>query len=923
MDKFFADMRSYRIVITCLRCDGEGGLWALESEIKMRGTRMDKAAAGKHVELAERKTRQVKEGVRRIVTSLPYLLCRILMIACVYHATQCINLQRTKSQIKHGLPSPHNQLTGQRMDAKIHMVAPFGAYVEATVRETDNTTEPRTDSAIYCSSALQATEANHVFLLRTNEMALRGDCEKKAMSQAMIEILDKKARRDWGDQAKDIYFEDEDLQPDDGAEEEIAPEVTPEDPNVRLAEARMTRSMTARAGGLDEYELQQATGRQELGPTPEQEEPEEVKEAEPEIRTPTNDSEEKGRFRESGFWDRHGPAETADYFQEGYLAAARLDMSPSPSREVAERHSAEYIQSSTNGVDTPLQQKYEVLLTRELAMRKDWYHKEYALVMSQKQAIKKLGEKIALPAISKELKQMLDKGVWRPVRWSELTEKEKRESISSHMFLKEKVNALGLFEKLKGRLVARGDEQDKDLYGDLSSPTARLTSLFSVAAIAACEGRKVEVGDIPGAYLNANMKNKVVMKINRIMSTEICKIDSSYLDYLDEKGCLSVVLLKALYGCVESGKLWNEDLSKVLTDAGFIANPEDPCVFNKGSITDKDQITVIIYVDDLMATCLKQERLDELWKVLRSHYAKPGQPDIDVKKGPIVNYLGMTFDWSLPGKVRVTQLGFQSELIAESGIDINKRAATSPASENLFDTRSEEEAGEIDQDEKDRFHRLVAKCLYLAKRTRPETLTTVAFLCTRVTKSNQDDTKKLDRLLSYISGTKERGIILCPGLRGIQVRTFVDAAYGVHADFKSSSGSTTVLGDAGPISANSSKQSIVTKSSMEAELVASSDMMNEPFHVRRMLVAQGYSPGPIVLYQDNLSCMALIAKGRAGSGKTRHISIRYYWIKQHVDSGDVVVEKLATEEMPANILTKPLQGSQFRYERKLLTNWED
>ena len=56
---------------------------------------------------------------------------------------------------------------------------------------------------------------------------------------------------------------------------------------------------------------------------------------------------------------------------------------------------------------------------------------------------------------------------------------------------------------------------------------------------------------------------------------------------------------------------------------------------------------------------------------------------------------------------------------------------------------------------------------------------------------------------------------------------------------------------------------------------------------------------------------------------TRHISIRYYWIKQHVDSGDVVVEKLATEEMPANILTKPLQGAQFRYERKLLTNWED
>ena len=924
MDKFFADMRSHRVVITCVRSDGEGGLWALESEIKMRGARMDKPAAGKHVELAERKIRQVKEGVRRAIASLPYLLCRMLLIACVYHAAQCINLQRTTSQIREGLPSPYDQLTGQRIDASIHMISPFGAYVEATVRETDNTTAPRTDSAIYCSSALQATEANHVYLIRTNEMALRGKCEKKPMSQAMIEILDKKARKDWGEQAKDIYFGENEYTPETQHEKETEDEREVEDPPI--ADMRVTRSMTSRAGGLDNYELDQAIGQSSISAAhEEQEESEGEEQAEQDIKTPERNSTDNGGFRESGFWDRHGPAETAEYFREGYLAAARLDMgsSPSPSRELTERRETEYVQSLPNGADSPHQQQYEVLLMKELAMRKDWYHKEYALVMSQKQAIKRLGEKIALPAISKELKQLLDKKVWRPVKWNDLTEKEMKEAINSHMFLKEKHDALGNFDKLKGRLVARGDEQDRGIYDNLSSPTARLTSLFSIVAIAACEGRKVEVGDIPGAYLNADMKNKVVMRINKVMSSEICKIDNSYLEYLDKKGCLSVVLLKAMYGCVQSAKLWNENLSKALTSAGFVANPEDPCVFNKGSITDEDQITVIIYVDDLMATCKKQEPLDELWKVLRSHYAKPGQPDIDVKKGPLVNYLGMTFDWTLPGKVRITQLGFQSELIAESGIDTNKRIATSPAAENLFDTRSDEEAGEIEQDEKDRFHRMVAKCLYLAKRTRPEILTTVAFLCTRVTKSNLDDVKKLDRLLSYISGTKERGIVLCPGLRGIQVRTFVDAAYGVHADFKSSSGSTTVLGDAGPISANSSKQSIVTKSSMEAELVASSDMMNEPFHVRRMLVAQGYSPGPIVLYQDNLSCMALIAKGRAGSGRTRHISIRYYWIKQHVDSGDVVVEKLATEEMPANILTKPLQGEQFRYERKLLTNWED
>jgi len=293
-----------------------------------------------------------------------------------------------------------------------------------------------------------------------------------------------------------------------------------------------------------------------------------------------------------------------------------------------------------------------------------------------------------------------------------------------------------------------------------------------------------------------------------------------------------------------------------------------------------------------------------------------------VKAGPIINYLGMTFDFSIKGEVAMTQCGFIEDLIRDSGIEANKRAAT-PAADNLFEVRDDGEAGETTAAQSEWYHSFTAKCLYLAKRSRPEILTTVSFLATRITKCNKDDLKKLGRLLYYLAGTKERGVVFRPGARGMQVRQFIDAAYGVHTDMKSASGGVTVIGDAGPNMTNACKQSIVTKSSTEAELVAASDLMNQPFHVRQLLIEQGYDQGPITLYQDNLNCMHLIAKGRAGSQKTRHISIRYYWIKQFIDDGQVVVEKLATEEMPANILTKPLQGSQFKYERKLLTNWKD
>ena len=547
VNKFFADMSSYKVNITWMRCDGEGGIWALESEVKSRGVLMDKAAAGKHVEMAEIKIKQVKEGVRRAAASLPYLLCRVLLIACVYHAVQCINLQRTNVQRKAGLVSPYNQLTGQKINAKIHLIAQFGTYVECTVRDTNNSIDDRTESAIYCSSALQATEANHLFVIRTNEMVLRGECEKKAMSQAMIAILDRKAVRDWGEQAKDIYFDEGGNLPLEDSSEYEGEADEGEEPldEIPTAEVRVTRSMAAGAGGIEGYEIEQAAGRrtnacrENVGRQGVREEEKQLRDrserdrdetieahnegegSEAGVNTPVQERSTDGAFRESGYWDRNGKAESPGYFHEWQEAAAKLDMGSSPSRGAAERHEVRFAQSVRSDVAVPIAERYEVLLAREARMRKDWYHKEYALVMSQRQAIKKLGAQVALPAISKELKQMLDKEVWQPVHRDSLTEQERLETIPSSMFMKEKYYADGAFEKVKGRLVAGGNKQDRDKYDDLSSPTARLSSLTSVAAIAACEGRIVETGDIPGAYLNSKMKERVNMRLNRVISEQI------------------------------------------------------------------------------------------------------------------------------------------------------------------------------------------------------------------------------------------------------------------------------------------------------------------------------------------------------------------------------------------------------------------
>jgi hypothetical protein len=169
--------------------------------------------------------------------------------------------------------------------------------------------------------------------------------------------------------------------------------------------------------------------------------------------------------------------------------------------------------------------------------------------------------------------------------------------------------------------------------------------------------------------------------------------------------------------------------------------------------------------------------------------------------------------------------------------------------------------------------------------------------------------------------SKEQGITLRPGNEGIRVNCYVDAAYGLHSDGKSVTGSVITIGEAGPVHAKSVKQKIVTKSSTEAEFVAASDSANQALHIRQLLWHQGHEPQPVKMYQDNLSCMALINRGRASSERTRHMAIRYFWINEKVVQKDIIIEHLGTEKMYANLLTKPVQGSQFLNERRLLTNW--
>ena len=151
------------------------------------------------------------------------------------------------------------------------------------------------------------------------------------------------------------------------------------------------------------------------------------------------------------------------------------------------------------------------------------------------------------------------------------------------------------------------------------------------------------------------------------------------------------------------------------------------------------------------------------------------------------------------------------------------------------------------------------------------------------------------------------------------VKWYSNAAFATHNDMRSHTGVTMTMGHGGIINI-STKQKLNTKSSTEAELVGVDDISGQLLWTNYFLKEQGYNFKTLLL-QDNKSTKLLLEYGRASLLKqTRHINVRYYFLLDQIQKGELTVNHCSMEEMVADCLTKPLQGLKFNKFRKMILN---
>ena len=534
-------------------------------------------------------------------------------------------------------------------------------------------------------------------------------------------------------------------------------------------------------------------------------------------------------------------------------------------------------------------------------------------------------------AVYKELLQLHERKVISPMMITELTKQQIKRSLPYLMFLRRKKCS-----KIKARGCADGRSQrDYISREEASSPTVSLHALMLSCVIDAIEGRYVATADVPGAFLQTEMpedEEDVHIRLEGAMAELLAKIDPELYNscMVTTKRGRKIIYAKAekaIYGTLKAALLFWVKISGKLEEWGFDRNPYDMCTMNK--IINGKQCTIMWHVDDLKISHVEKQVMENVLKDLNEEFGK--ESPLTMNLDPVHEYVGMTIDYSEKGKVKFSMFEYVEDILHGLPDDLkSNRTFTTPAADHLFTI--DESKPPLPEDRADRFHRIVAKLLFIAKRARPDIQTAVAFLCTRVKSPDEDDERKLIRVLGYLKETLHIPLVL--GTDGSNnVYWYVDASFAVHKDMKSHTGGVMTLGQ-GAVISMSTKQKLNTKSSTEAELVGVDDAL--PFNIWSHYFlkwqgchAMGVNPqnsakqGVLgernILYQDNTSSIKLENNGKASSTKrTRHINIRYFTITDRVKNGEVTIEYCPTGDMIADFFTKPLQGSLFRKFRNLI-----
>jgi hypothetical protein len=682
-----------------------------ELDVEMNYTTTDE-----HVPEAERNNRTIKERVRAAYHGLPFkAIPKVMLRKLVAHETKLLNFLPAKGGVSAYL-SPYSIITGKSVDHDKELAIPFGAYVQGCNEpQPTNTNAPRTLDCIYLGPVKNKQGGHELLDLSSGRVITRPRVKELPMTDMIMRAVESMAEADgikslkfaardgtpfeprlWIEEEDDededddsSYSDDSSSSSESSSDSDSEDEEDSDDDDYPPDLARRSDSESDSDSEdddddtvtIDRYEIRDllADNRRyyaELNANPSDDDP--AGDAEPQEDPPDPpeavdahpagvsvsdiDSQETSSVRRSTR-ERHEPTRfdpAKGLTQLDYVKDLEYCHNIMLAKHVTKGDNANTIEYTTDiaGVAARF-----IHFQNELAMSDGHSFGQQYIVHK---GLKIFGDR-GRAAAKKEMAQLHDRQCFYPIDIAELTPTEKRKAQESLMFLTEKRD-----KTVQARTVYNGkptrEWHDKD---ESASPTASLESIFLTAIIDAKEGRDVMSADIPNAFIQTAMpvikegEDRVIMKLTGILLDLLVELSPElygpYVVLENGKRVLYLQVLRALYGMLVAALLWYRQFRQDLEQVGFEFNPYDPCVANR--MVEGKQQTVRFHVDDLMSSHANSQVNDAFLGWLNEMYGNHGE--VKATRGKIHDYLGMVFDFSMPGEVVISMIDYMKKIVDE------------------------------------------------------------------------------------------------------------------------------------------------------------------------------------------------------------------------------------------------------------------
>ncbi|KAJ9558487.1 hypothetical protein OSB04_013101 [Centaurea solstitialis] len=474
-----------------------------------------------------------------------------------------------------------------------------------------------------------------------------------------------------------------------------------------------------------------------------------------------------------------------------------------------------------------------------------------------------------IEAMQEELLQFVLQHVWDLVDlpWGHRV-------IGTKWIFRNKTDERGIVIKNKARLVAQGYTQEEGIdYDDVFAPVARIEAIRLFLAFASYKGFKVYQMDVKSAFLYGTIEEEVY--VSQPPGFE----DPDYPDRVYK-------LRKALYGLHQAPRAWYDTLSTYLLENEFERGVIDKTLFIRR--TKNDVLLVQIYVDDIIFGSTDDKMCKDFEDLMHKRFKMSSM-------GELTFFLGLQVKQKTDG-IFLNQSKYVASMLQKFGMADAKPASTPMETHKQLTADAEGEEVDVHH-----YRSMIGSLMYLTA-SRPDIMFAVCVCARYQVRPKEIHLQAVKRIFRYLKGQPRLGLWY-PKDSSFDLVAYTDSDYGgANLDRKSTSGGCQFLGSR-LVSWQCKKQTTVSQSTTEAEYIAASSCCSQVLWIQNQMIDYGLTFLQTPIYIDNNSAISIV-NNPVKHSKTKHIEIRFHFIRDCNEKKLIQVLKVHTDNQFADLFTK-------------------